>query len=289
MSANWLISCWFSEERGQKLPHPGSLGVSLHPGEGAGHFEGYLCLALDWDWHAQSRVIRDLRPRSDTSRLAVLHGGRWAQCRVRTEEFLEGWLICLGTSPSTSITKEQGLPSFFIKEGGKKKKTKHWPGPLWGGVSAQVHSIRTSCSMKWEMRGGVGMECHKPDEKPQGGRKQRFLSLLPSPTPPPLQHWNVPLLELSKWTRWWVRPITPHKFYGSVTFRPIQMTGREARQLGWGLGQVCLPSKPGSTFSFFCSVRIRIVSAAKGFWGLNRQKASCLCLAHWMPVSIQRW
>lgn len=124
MSTNWLISCWLSEEGGQKLPHPGSLGVSLHPGEGAGHFEGYLCLALDWDWHAQSRVIRDLRPRSDTSRLAVLHGGRWAQCRVRAEEFLEGWLICLGTSPSTSISKEQGLPSYFIKEGGKKKKDK---------------------------------------------------------------------------------------------------------------------------------------------------------------------
>lgn len=39
--------------------------------------------------------------------------------------------------------------------------------------------------------------------------------------------------------------------WGSVTFGPIQMAGREARQPGWGLGQVCLPSKPGLTFSFF--------------------------------------
>lgn len=38
-----------------------------------------------------------------------------------------------------------------------------------GGVSAQVHSIRKSCSRKRQVRGGAGMECHRPDEKPQEG------------------------------------------------------------------------------------------------------------------------
>lgn len=256
--ANWFISCWFSEEGAQKLSSPGSLGVSLHPGEGgswwAGHFEGYLCLALDWDWHAQSRVIWDLRPRSDTSRLAVPHGGRWAQCQAGAEEFLEGWLICLGTSPSTSILKEQGLPSFFIKGGGKKDKAPTRAN-MGKSLSAQVHSIRTSCSMKWQMRGGVGMECHKPDEKPQGGRKQCFLPLLPSPTPPPLQHWNVPLLELRGWTRWWVMPITPWAtFYGaqlpSDPFR-WQVERRGSQGGAWGKS-ACLQSR-GLPFLFLFS------------------------------------
>lgn len=143
-----------------------------------------------------------------------------------------------------------GAPLVFCKN--KKTKTKNdkaVTGANMGGVSAQVHSIRESCSRKWQVRGGAGMECHRPDEKPQEGSITMLSSssssfshssssgTLKCPhlgtegVKKVMGEAQLPSLPSSP-------PPTPSDslspFCGSVTFKPIERTGRGKAALGWG-------------------------------------------------------
>lgn len=115
-----------------------------------------------------------------------------------------------------------------------------------------MHSIRKSYSMKWQIRKEVGMECHRPDEKLQRGRMQCFLP----PPLPPLSSSSSSLkcshLRTEGVNKVMGEPITPEStFYGSVTFRPIEMIGRG--QVAWGLGRgVPLNRKMGMTLESGC-------------------------------------
>lgn len=175
-SANWFISCWFSEEGGTETTQSWKLGsepTSL--GKGGSCKPGIL---KDTSASPLTRTdmpraeSQDLWPRSATSGwLSSMEAGELSAGPGQRSSWRVGWSAWELYQELT--LKEQGLPSLFIKEGKKKKKGKALTRANMEEFLPR-YSIRTSCSMKWQMKGGVGMECHKPDEKPQGGRKHVF-------------------------------------------------------------------------------------------------------------------